>query len=219
MADGLVESAAKSTAPDDPRVAGVAPAEVIANCDQTNLGRVKVRLPWLPDYEPWARVAAPMAGMKSGAYFMPQVGDEVLVAFNRGEVLEAYVVGSMWNGRNKTPVESSTDAESKWVLKTPKGHELVFDDVAASITITHVGGPHVTLREASIEVAMDAKNTAAITFDKSGNVTIKASSSITLDAPTINVSASQNLALGGSSSARIYGGGYCSIQATKIDIG
>lgn len=219
MPDGLVETAAKTTAPDDPRMYGVASAEVIANCDQTNLGRVKVRLPWLPGYEPWARVAAPMAGMKSGAYFMPQVGDEVLIAFNRGDVLEAYVVGSMWNGRNKTPVESSNDAESKWVLRTPKGHELVFDDQAPSISITHSGGPKVTLRQETIEIAVDKKSSATITMNTSGDITIKATSSITLDAPTINVTASQNLALGGSSSARIDGGSYCSVQATKIDIG
>jgi uncharacterized protein involved in type VI secretion and phage assembly len=220
MPDGLIETAAKTTTPEDHRTYGVAAAEVIANCDQTNLGRVKVRLPWLPGYEPWARVAAPMAGLNSGAYFMPQVGDEVLVAFNRGEVLETYVVGSMWNGRNKTPVKSSTDAQSKWVLRTPKGHEIVFDDEALSITITTPNsGPHITLGKDKIEIAIDAQSTAAITFDTSGNIKLKATNSITLEAPTIDVNASQNATLGGSSSARIDGGGYCSIQASKIDIG
>jgi uncharacterized protein involved in type VI secretion and phage assembly len=219
MPDELIDAAAKTSEADDRRLYGVAAAEVIENCDNTNLGRVKVRLPWLPGYEPWARVAAPMAGMKSGAYFMPQVGDEVLVAFNHGNVREAYVVGSMWNGRNRTPVETSTDAKTKWLIRTPLGHELVFDDAAQSISIKSATGPHIALAPDKIEIAMDDKSTAALTFDKSGNITLKATSTITLDAPTINVTASQNLALGGSSSARIDGGGQCSIQAAKIDIG
>src|SRR3954464_5654150 len=145
MMNGLVDAAAQPTTPDDRRIYGVAVAEVLENCDLNNEGRVKVRLPWLPGYEPWARVAAPMAGMKSGAYFMPQPGDEVLVAFNHGDVRDVYVVGSMWNKRNRTPVEMSSDARSKWVLRTPIGHELVFDDNDLSISITSATGPHIKL--------------------------------------------------------------------------
>ena len=219
MTNGVVDSAAQPSAPDDKRIYGVAVAEVLENCDLNNQGRVKVRLSWLPGYEPWARVAAPMAGMKSGAYFMPQPGDEVLVAFNHGDVRDVFVVGSMWNGRNKTPVNASTDARSKWVLRTPAGHELVFDDTAMSITITSAGGPFVTLKKDGIDITMAKDKKTSLSFDLSGNVTLKAASSITLDAPTINVMASQNLALGGQSSARIDGGGQCTISATRIDIG
>ena len=53
---------------------------VVNNLDLAGLGRVQVRLPWLPELDLWARVAVPMAGMASGTYAMPQIGDEVLVA-------------------------------------------------------------------------------------------------------------------------------------------
>ena len=221
MSDGLIETAAKVTGATDPRIYGVATGEVITNCDQTNQGRVQVRLPWLPGYEPWARVAAPMAGMESGAYFMPQKGDEVLVAFNQGDVLEAFVVGSMWNGANKTPVGKSSDASSKWVLRTPGRHEIVFDDDAQSIAITHASGPHVTLGAKTIEVKLDDKDTAAMTLDSQGNITIKAKQRITLDAPNVEIKGTDRAALqsGSAGSVEIKGGALCTIDATHIDIG
>jgi uncharacterized protein involved in type VI secretion and phage assembly len=226
MTAGLMDAAARPTAPDDRRIYGVAVAEVIENCDQTNLGRVRVRLPWLPGYEPWARVAAPMAGTNSGAYFMPQVGDEVLVAFNHGDVLDVYVVGSMWNGRNRTPVPQAGDAQTKWVMRTPKGHQLLFDEAAQSIEITNATGQRVKLESQQIQIAVDDSDTAVITLDTQGNVTLKAKQSLILEADSIELKAASRILIRtvtgpklGSGTIEIDGGGLCSINADQIDIG
>lgn len=226
MTAGLMDTAAQPTAPDDRRIYGVAVAEVIENCDQTNLGRVQVRLPWLPGYEPWARVAAPMAGMSSGAYFMPQKGDEVLVAFNHGDVLDVYVIGSMWNGQNRTPVPKGGDAKNKWVLRTPKGHQLVFDESSQSIEITNASGLRIKLERASIQVAVDDGDTATVSLDTQGNVTVKAKQKLTLEADSIELKGGNSVVIHagmgaklGSGRVEINGGAQCSIDAEQIDIG
>src|SRR5688500_8354972 len=83
--------------PDDTRINGVCTAMVLSNFDSTGEGRVQLMIPWLPGYMPWARVSVPMAGLARGTYFIPQMGDEVLVAFSQGDVREPFVIGSLWN--------------------------------------------------------------------------------------------------------------------------
>ncbi len=218
MLDGLVETSAHTVAPEDPRIYGIAVAQVINNLDRTDQGRVQLHLPWLPGYEPWARVAVLMAGDGRGTYFIPQVGDEVLVAFNHGDVREPYVVGSLWNGRDNPP-GSGLDPVNRRLIRTPKGHEIEFDDALGTVAIKSARGQSIVLGPDKIEIALDEQKTTVITLQKGGNVTIKASNTITLDAPTINVTARDNVAIGGSQSARIDGGSYCSVSAGQIFIG
>ena len=87
---------------------GVYPATVSDVSDPENQGRVRVRLPWSPDpggsgYEVWARLATLMAGDGRGSWFIPDVNDEVLVAFEGGSPRRPYVVGALWNGRDAPP--------------------------------------------------------------------------------------------------------------------
>ncbi|HUJ10356.1 MAG TPA: phage baseplate assembly protein V [Verrucomicrobiae bacterium] len=111
-------------------------ATVIDNIDSTGQMRVQVRIPWLPDIEPWVRVAVLMAGPQRGTFFIPQVDDEVLVAFNQGDIRESYVIGCLWNGVDEPPTTEENDAVSKRMIRTPKGLQIVFDDDAPSIEVT-----------------------------------------------------------------------------------
>src|SRR2546425_1196520 len=84
---------------------GVYPAIVTDLNDPGGQGRVKLRLPWSPDpsgatYEVWARMATLMAGANRGTWFIPDVKDEVLVAFEAGNPRRPYVVGALWNGKD-----------------------------------------------------------------------------------------------------------------------
>ena len=74
---------------------GVYPAVVTDLRDPDQQGRVKIRLPWTPDAagasaELWARLATLMAGASRGSWFVPDVGDEVLVAFEGGQPLRPW---------------------------------------------------------------------------------------------------------------------------------
>jgi hypothetical protein len=127
---------------------GVYSALVIDVKDPDAQGRVKVRFPWLPagggDSEAWARLATLMAGNNRGSWFVPDSGDEVLVAFEAGDPRRPYVIGALWNdqagppatmdgagrndvkrlrSRNGVTVElDDTGGHETLLLRTPGGH-------------------------------------------------------------------------------------------------
>jgi phage baseplate assembly protein V len=213
MAEGFVENAARENGNEDRRFSGVTIARVVANCDQSNLGRVQVHLPWLPNYEPVARLAT----MDQGTYFVPKVGDEVLVAFNHGDVRDAYVVGCLWNAKDPPPSEAANDPVNMRVIHTPKNHKIEFDDASGVITITSAGKQKVTLDANQIKIAT-AQDQAVMTLTKTGEITIKSQSKITLDAPTVEIKGA-TLKVTNTASTEINGGGSCSINAGLITLG
>lgn len=94
------------------------------------LGRVRVNLPWLSDDNQtyWARIATLMAGDGRGSWFMPEVGDEVLVAFEMGKIDHPYVIGFLWSEKDKPPVKDDAIDPSVRRLRTVKNHRIDFDD-------------------------------------------------------------------------------------------
>ncbi len=102
--------------------------------DKKKLGRVKVALPWLaPNFESdWARVVQFGAGTRSGALFLPSVGDEVLVGFEFGDSRRPYILGGLINSGTKYGEMSSAVDGSGVVTKrgiaTPAGNKVAFTD-------------------------------------------------------------------------------------------
>jgi uncharacterized protein involved in type VI secretion and phage assembly len=98
--------------------------------DPDKNGRIKVRFPWLDDSHEtdWIRIATMMGGSGRGSFFMPEVNDEVLVAFDHGDVRFPYVVGFMWNGRDQPP---STDIQLR-IIRSVNGHEIGLYDPPVS---------------------------------------------------------------------------------------
>ena len=215
----LIEAAARETARLDKLIYGVALAKVVSNVDTTGLGRVQLKLPWLPGYQPWARVAAFSAGSGRGGYFIPQENDEVLVAFNQGNVQEPYVIGSLWNGQDKPPFTSPLDPAQKRAIHTPKGHEILLDDLNQSVVITTATKQKITLATDRIELAAgDDKAGAKITLLTSGTVQIEATAKVQIKAPTISLNATGSLDLKGSASATLDGGSACAVKGAMINI-
>jgi len=186
-------------------IAGVAVGIVKANDDPEGLGRVKLSLPWRqPDFvSDWARVLAPMAGNDRGAYFIPEVGDEVLVGFDRNDIRYPYVLGSLWSDTDKPPEANANGENDIRMVKSRKGHFLKFDDAAAKgvITIQLSDGKKIEIDDDGIRIT-DQQN--AIEIDsRGGSITIQAAASLSLKAPQISIEASGKLELkgGGSLSA------------------
>jgi uncharacterized protein involved in type VI secretion and phage assembly len=100
----------------------VATALVTQNKDDKGLCRVKVRYPWhdSPTESYWARLATPMAGKERGMVLIPEVGDEVLVGFERGDLRFPYVIGALWNAKDKPPLANS---DGKIASYDPSGHQ------------------------------------------------------------------------------------------------
>jgi len=132
--------------------------------DPMKLGRVKVRFPWLDDSveSHWARVAMPGAGPDYGLVWIPQVDDEVIVGFEFGDVSRPYVLGGLWNGKDKAPLQDDLVKEGKINrsgMVSRKGHKLVFDDAADKMGIaitTHDGNFKVELDETNGELRIVA---------------------------------------------------------------
>jgi uncharacterized protein involved in type VI secretion and phage assembly len=117
------------------RIYGVVVGVVTNNQDPDNLGKVKVKFPWLVenDESTWARVASPMAGANRGIIFIPEVDDEVLVAFDHGDVRAPYILGAVWNGTDKPPQEKGNDDKNNLrIIKSRSNHMIILDDTSGS---------------------------------------------------------------------------------------
>ena len=129
---------------------------VVTSRDPRGLGRVKVSLPVFEE-ERWARRASPAAGDRRGAWFVPDPGDEVLVAFEGGDARRPVVVGALWNG-NARPPESNPE---RAVLKTKHGATIVVDDGSGAIEVSDPNGNESRLTPASVVVTCAAKLTVS----------------------------------------------------------
>jgi uncharacterized protein involved in type VI secretion and phage assembly len=216
MAAGLVDAAAGGDAAAEQRIFGVAVAEVIDNIDVTSGARVQLRLPWMPGYEPWARVAAVFSGDGHGAYFIPQVGDEVLVAFNHGDVRDPYVLGGLWNGQDSPPATGPTDPISKRIIRTPNGHEIELDDLQQSVTVKTSTGHQIKLEPEKVELQTKG-GSAKVTLETSGRIQLTANTALELKAPSIKLDGT-TLELKASGSATLDGGGACTVKAGVVKI-
>jgi phage baseplate assembly protein gpV len=182
---------------------------------------VQLNLPWVPGFLPWARIATTMAGMMRGTYFIPQIGDEVLVAFNQGDIREPFVIGALWNTLDRPPSLLQTDPINKRLIRTPFGQQVVFDDLQQSVTINNTNLQTLTLgaAAASLEAGtLPPPSKSSVSLDVLGNVTITGALSITLKAPSI-VLDGETVQITGTASVTLNGGAQCTIAGLQIDIG
>jgi uncharacterized protein involved in type VI secretion and phage assembly len=187
------------------RVFGVVPGVITSNDDPDKLGRVKLKLPWLDaDQESdWTRVAVPCAGKQRGLLYLPEVGDEVLVAFELGNVSRAYVIGSLWNGVDQPPTDDG-DGRDRKVLRSRSGHLIRLDDSSGAEKIEifdHTGKNTLTIDSAS------------------GTITLAADKDLVLKAPqgTVKIEA-QKLELKSSDSAKLEAGGTLTVKGATINL-
>jgi hypothetical protein len=119
----------------DPKIYGVVVGRVINLLDPLMLGRVQVQLPAIDALElsPWARVAAPAASLTCGFYWIPNLEDEVLVAFEQGDLTAPYIIGCLWSAIMLPPLPSPLPQIR--AIRTLAGNQIVFTDVPPSVTI------------------------------------------------------------------------------------
>jgi phage protein D len=183
----LVELAAAAPGQESRR-AGTAIGIVTNVKDPDNQGRVKVKFPWLSEDEEstWARLISPMAGPGRGFQLVPEVDDEVVIVFERGDPNRPMIVGALWNGKDKTPLGSDAisgdGAVQKRLLQTRIGHKILLDDSDSSKSI-------VITDSAGNEVKWDASN-SKIEVTSKGDLTVHATGTLKLEGQAIEVKAS-----------------------------
>jgi uncharacterized protein involved in type VI secretion and phage assembly len=186
-------------------------ALVTDTADPDNLGRVQIILPALPEGPTlWARVVSPLAGPDRGQCLLPEVDDEVLVAFSQGELSSAYVLGGLW-GKQKLPPEGLGGEENNLkILRTRSGHTLTFDDTEDSerIELTDKNGNSLVIDTSEDGIILTANSTIEIKTD--GDIQLTAGQSITIQANEIEIKADSSLVLDG--------GGQADLKAGTVNI-
>jgi uncharacterized protein involved in type VI secretion and phage assembly len=204
--DGLLEPS-----PDRTRIQGVMIAIVTNNQDPEGLARVKLKYPWrgASDESNWARIAVPSGGKDRGIYFLPEVDDEVLVAFENGDLNHPYVIGSMWNGKDAPPGSNDDGKNNKRIIKSRSGHEIVLDDTDGkeSITITSKDGQTIALADGSgPKLEFKDSNGNAVVIDGSSNeISVKSSQKVTIKASMVQIEADASMTLKSGGTLKIQG--------------
>jgi uncharacterized protein involved in type VI secretion and phage assembly len=172
------------------RLFGVCPAVVRDVQDPLGQGRVRLELPFLAaadaaSAQAWARLATMMAGGGRGTWFVPEPGDEVLVAFAAGDPSHPIVIGALWNGADAPPetMDANNDIRS---VTSRAGHRVTLDDTvgATKVKIETANGHVFNLDDAGGGTCtLQHSGGASITIDASGKVEITATSRVVVNAP------------------------------------
>lgn len=175
---------------------GLFPAVVTTNTDPLNCGRVKVVFPWMHNgvESNWCRLVQPYAGQGRGLFFVPEVGDEVIVCFEHGDINHPLVIGASWNGVDKPPEPNDPAGENHHkVFETRSGHRLVFDDTP--------GQESIQLNDCSLNniVRYDSETNTLTLNARTGDIIIRASRTLNLDSRELffDVTDSASLTVGG----------------------
>jgi uncharacterized protein involved in type VI secretion and phage assembly len=175
---------------------------VTAPGDARHRYSVKVELPWLggSDTTRWARVAVPMAGGHRGCYAPPSPGDQVVVAFERGDANRPIVIGSLWSRVQPR----GDDVRETTSIRSRAGHRIAFDDRnGGGVTITDANGNAVTL---------DANGLSIVSR---GDLTVRAARDVVIAARS-GTAAAVTVAVRAGATAAIASDATATISAARI---
>ena len=181
---------------------GIVIGLVIDLKDEENIGRVKVKYPHLEDQpSDWARLAVPMAGSKRGTFFRPEVGDEVLVAFEHGEPRRPYIIGALWSKVDTPPPDISNNVKNYLRgIVSLSGHTILLDDTPGKEKIVFVDKDNLR------KVIIDSANSKIEVICDQGNVEVKASAGdVKVEAINVSIKASAELKLEATGNVTIKG--------------
>jgi uncharacterized protein involved in type VI secretion and phage assembly len=183
------------------RFYGVYPALVtdLRNPEGERMTQIEVYYPWLAggeDFRAWARYASMMAGPARGAWFLPAIGDEVLVAFEAGDPGRPYVIGALWNGADLPP--QSVDPKlgpTVQSITTRSGIRITLEEVdgGGAVTIETPEGRTLRLADSSagsagqVTLSDALENEVSLGFD---GVRVRSPMRVEVEAPQVKISAS-----------------------------
>ncbi len=228
MMENLLDTVEETISAIQRKFYGVAVGRVINVVDPMTLGRVQVQLPFIDslDLSPWARVAVPMAGFGHGQYFIPNLMDEVLVAFEHGDINAPYIIGSLWNATAPPPLPSPLPQIR--TIRTLVGNQIVFTEAPPTVTIqsgptppvtipappTPAGPPTIILSPTGVQIIFGLNiinmTPDGITITGTPNLNLVATAAITITAPTVTIN--------GAAATNVQSAGMCSVTAPLVKI-
>jgi uncharacterized protein involved in type VI secretion and phage assembly len=211
MSEGLLDILRP---PGDPtgRIYGVVSASVTDTADPEELGRVRLLFPWLSmeTVSGWARIAAPMAADGVGVSFQPAIDDEVLVAFEQGDIRFPYVIGFLWGRLRPPPPRGDGDESVEQVIRSRRGHtvRLVDTDGAEQIVIADSSG--------SLKIVLDTEQDQ-LTIS-AGTIVITAEEQLVLRGEQIEIQASVSANVRSQAELAVEADGPLSLRGVTVDI-
>jgi uncharacterized protein involved in type VI secretion and phage assembly len=217
---------------------------VVQNKDPDNLGRIKVRLPWLDkgdeDQTHWAQIVTPMEGKKFGMYAIPDIEDAVVVMFIGGDSAQPVILGGIWSKPDFSPEPNEDGKNNFRGYRSRSGHRLILDDTAKTKVVfadktgkNMIGignfakdgaGPNVCAvykppMSGEVGVSFSSmEGTLEITC-KNGALKVEAGQAVKINAETtIDIKAGGDIKMSGSSSAKLSATDNSNYDAQKVDI-
>ncbi len=188
--------------------------------------RILVRLPIINQEEQgiWARVASLDAGENRGAFFRPEIGDEVIVGFINDDPGEAIVLGMLHSSSKPAPITATDDNHEKGFV-TRSEMKLLFDDDKKSILIETPKGNKIQLSEDEGSIIIEDENgnkihmdSDGITMDSASDINIKATGDVNIEGLNINLKANVALKAEGSATAELSAGGSTTVKGGIVQI-
>lgn len=220
-----------SDSKEDGKIYGVVLGVVIDNdsanhSDKPGLGCVKVKIPLLGMQESnWARIMSFMAGSDRGAFFLPEKDDEVLVAFENGDVNRPYIIGSLWNGKD-TPPETNSDGENNIrIMKSRSGHIVKFSDKKdeEQIIVNSAKGHKIILDdkkgEESIQIVDKSGSNKIVINTKDKIITVSSDKDMEFSAPNGKIAINaKNIEMKSSAQTKIEASADMTVKGATVNI-
>lgn len=227
-----------------PERMGIALATVTNITDPQKLGRVRCELVTSNEEGKeldWAYVMTPFGGKSYGFYFMPNVGDTVLIAFDDGNIHRPYIIGSLWGSRADPPLKIQEGKNETYqistpnknmitlldkkgeegiTLKTPKGRQVAMNDKDEKIVLTD-GDNSITLDGKGGEVLIKCKSKLTITVGSNatisidgnaGSIKMEGKQSVNIESAQVNVNAKANATIKGGTQTTVESGGMTAVK-------
>jgi uncharacterized protein involved in type VI secretion and phage assembly len=225
MSSGLLEWVTGVSSHKDHGFA-IAPGIIKDNFNILSEGRVEVKVSAHPQFNPLARIVGLGGGSGRGFLWAPQVGDEVLVAYNKHDQRDAYILGGLWSMTARPPVSLPTDFITKRVIKTgvkdsPLAHTIEIDDALQSITITTSTEQKITLDPKQIKIsASQGVHTITMNIvDTPPSIKVSSLGDITLSAPLGKITLEAlELEMSGETSTSLSSTGAVSVKGLSIEL-
>ncbi|MEM6359192.1 MAG: type VI secretion system tip protein VgrG [Bacteroidota bacterium] len=188
--------------------------------------RIQIRLPIIDSENEgiWARVASLDAGENRGAFFRPEIDDEVIVGFVNDDPRDAIVLGMLHSSAKPAPIVASEENNEKGFI-TKSELKVLFDDDTKVITIITPNENKVELSDDGGSITLSDENgnsvlmdSSGITLDSAGDINITASGDVNIDGSNVNATASSSVVCEGSSGAEFKSSGVAKIEGSLVQI-
>lgn len=188
----------------------------------------------------WARLASYYGSDGVGSFFLPEVGDEVILGFLDNDPSHPLVLGSLYSSKRAPPYQIGAENNTKAIVTrsklkiefdeekkvvtvlTPAGNKAVLDDDAKTITLLDETGNKLTLAPGGItldspkDIALSAKG--KLTIDAVGNIEITSKADLKQGALNISSQASMGFTAKGATSAELSASGQTTVKGAMVMI-